>query len=261
MVVQLQLRGLLLFLIITFRLVAFFFDKITPSKRKIRRYELITHDRSQMKSSKTGKYPDIRSLYSTIARPLRMHMERVANYSDILMKYAYHNQLFPDSIDEEFFKYSHELFLYHDIGKCYISMDVYNKPDELTIEEFELIKQHTVYAKIAHESIYRIPYPDIIKERLFNIATYHHERWDGKGYPYGLSGKDIPIEAQLCSIADVYDGMISWKPYRNGLKRSEVIKIIASEKGKQFQSEVVDIFLHCISKFEIEDIKNGKLLV
>jgi len=221
---------------------------------------LITHDRTQVKSSKIGKYPDIRSLYSTIARPIRTHMERVANYGDILMKYAYHNQLFPDLFDKEFFEYSHELFLYHDIGKCYIPMDVYNKADELTKEEFELIKKHTVYAKIAHESIYRIPYPDIIKERLFNIATYHHERWDGKGYPYGISGKDIPIEAQMCSIADVYDGMISWKPYRTGVNRSEVIKKIVSEKGKQFQPEMVDIFIHCIPKFEIEDVKNSNVL-
>jgi len=221
---------------------------------------LITHDRTQIKSSKTGKYPDIRSLYSTIARPLRMHMERVANYGDTLVKYVYQNQLFPDLINKEFLDYSHELFLYHDIGKCYIPLDVYNKPNELTKEEFELIKKHTVYAKMAHESLYKISFPEIIKERLFNVATFHHERWDGKGYPYGISGKEIPIEAQLCSIADAYDGMISWKPYRNDVKRSEVIEKIVSEKGKQFQPEMVDIFIHCLPQFEKEDIKNFNVL-
>ena len=79
-----------------------------------------------------------------------------------------------------------------------------------------------------------------------NIAVYHHERWDGTGYPEGKKEKEIPLSARICAIADTYDGITSWKPYKKQqTTREEAINIIRKESGKQFDPYLVDVFRAC----------------
>ena len=78
------------------------------------------------------------------------------------------------------------------------------------------------------------------------IAVYHHERFDGTGYPRQLRGEDIPLGARICAIADAYDGIVSWKPYKKKQTTiEEAVEIIKSEAGKQFQPELVEVFVKC----------------
>lgn len=121
--------------------------------------------------------------------------------------------------------------------------------EDLTREELQLIKDHTTNARRAIRSIYKQPFSDEMMKIWEEISVYHHERFDGKGYPDQLSGTSIPLGARICAIADTYDGIASWKPYKKKqTTREEAVKIIEGEAGKQFQPELVEIFKKCIAR-------------
>jgi putative two-component system response regulator len=184
-----------------------------------------------------------------IPRETREHMERVGSYSEKIFRYLYAEQ--PEMIEEEFgenfLAYSEEVFRYHDIGRFFIPISVLNKVEKLTDEEFQLIKNHTVNAIPAIESIYKKPFPADVMKQLVNIAVYHHERWDGGGYPEGRKEKEIPLGARICAIADTYDGITAWKPYKKKqTTMDEAVLIITKESGKQFEPHLVDVFRSCM---------------
>lgn len=123
----------------------------------------------------------------------------------------------------------------HDIGKICIPDRIIHKTEKLTIEEFEIVKQHSSIAA------------DIVKmidpmEKISSIIRHHHERYDGKGYPDGLSGMDIPLGSKIIAIADSYDAMNTNRPYRNAFSFDLCIKEIKENSGSQFDPEWVDIF-------------------
>ncbi len=131
--------------------------------------------------------------------------------------------------------------LMHDIGKISIPDSVLQKPGKLNNEEMEIIKTHpTVGAEILKHIRKLAP----VKEAIL----YHHERYDGKGYPEGRAGKDVPLNARILSIADAFEAMTSDRPYHKGLKREEAIKELMRNRGSQFDPELVDILLGIISK-------------
>lgn len=209
---------------------------------------MFTTDRTKIKSTCVGCFPTIHSLYSMIPRETRLHMERVGKYAEIIFRFLYHEQ--PELVEREFgtafLDSSEEAFRYHDIGRFYIPISVLNKVEKLTDQEFQMIKDHTINAVPAIESIYKKPFQYDVMEHLVNIAVYHHERWDGSGYPEGKKEKDIPLGARICAIADTYDGITSWKPYKKKqTTRDEALLIITKESGKQFDPYLVEIFRAC----------------
>ena len=124
----------------------------------------------------------------------------------------------------------------HDIGKIAIDEAILNKPGKLTEEEWSIIKKHPeIGARIISTSEeYSVIADDILS---------HHERFDGKGYPRGLSGKDIPLRARMIAIIDSYDAMTSDRPYRKAMRHEEVIAELKRCSGAQFDSELIDIFI------------------
>ena len=126
--------------------------------------------------------------------------------------------------------------LLHDIGMISVSEWVRNKPGRLTPEEFELIKPHTVKGDEMLRSI------DVL-DNLSDGIKYHHERWDGKGYPEGLSGSDIPVFARVIAIADAYDAMSSDRVYRPRLSVDKIISEFTRCRGTQFDPEITDVFV------------------
>ena len=139
----------------------------------------------------------------------------------------------------EFFLSSAQL---HDVGKIAITDLILNKPGKLTPEEFEVMKSHVTAGVDAIKKIMRnTKEHDFLRHALY-IAGTHHEKWDGTGYPMGLKGDDIPLEGRLMAIADVYDALISVRPYKKALDHEEACKIIEDSAGTQFDPVLVDVF-------------------
>jgi putative two-component system response regulator len=137
----------------------------------------------------------------------------------------------------------------HDLGKIGISDHILLKPGKLTPEEFEIMKQHTVIGARALAD----GKSDLLRVAHI-VALSHHERWDGKGYPQGLSGANIPIEARIVGLVDVFDALLSRRSYKDSFSVDDAVSIIISEKDKHFDSKLVDVFIASLD--EILIIKN-----
>ena len=161
------------------------------------------------------------------------HSSRVAGYSkEIARRYGYSSKC-QDEI--------YIMGLLHDIGKIGVPDEVINKPAKLTDEEFEKIKIHPVLGFSILKNIQEMP-------KLQIGAHWHHERYDGSGYPDGLRGSDIPEEARIIAVADAYDAMTSRRSYRSILSQDIVSNEIQNGKGKQFDPVFADIMLQMINE-------------
>lgn len=123
----------------------------------------------------------------------------------------------------------------HDIGKLPIPQSILQKPDKLTDEEYDFIKQHTKIGFLILRFIGQV--------KIARIILSHHERWDGKGYPFGTSGNDIPLLSQIVSIIDAYDAMTCDRVYRKALTPLQAIRTIILNSGTQFNPGLVEIFV------------------
>ncbi|MDT9725653.1 HD-GYP domain-containing protein [Xylanibacillus composti] len=155
------------------------------------------------------------------------HSERVSRYAVELAK------LLPEFQQKGRLKSMRLAGLLHDIGKINIPESVLSKPDKLTDEEYELVKTHPV---IGGRMVEKISSLDSLKDGVL----YHHERWDGRGYPSGLAGEEIPLDARILAMADAFDAMTSSRAYREALPVSEAFKRIREGRGTQFDPNLVD---------------------
>jgi putative two-component system response regulator len=131
---------------------------------------------------------------------------------------------------------------FHDIGKIAISDRVLLKPDRLDDEEFTLMKQHTVIGEeILKNMLIRTPTQQYLHYARM-IAASHHERFDGKGYPRGIEGDQIPLCGRIMAVADVYDALVDNRVYRKGMKHTEACRIILDGRNRNFDGRVVDAF-------------------
>lgn len=128
----------------------------------------------------------------------------------------------------------------HDIGKIAVPLEILTKNGALTPDEYEKIKIHP-------DVSYKICKGLRTLQKLLNIIKYHHERWDGKGYPEQLKGESIPTEARIMAIADAYDAMTSDRAYRKALPKEKVIEILKEGRGKQWYGPIVDRFIEIIN--------------
>ncbi len=178
------------------------------------------------------------------------HLIRTKKYVKLLAIQLYKKGLYPDLITPHQIELISEAAPLHDIGKVGISDNILKKPGKLTTDEFEIMKTHSkLGADIITQSLAYYEHNPLL-EIAHNIALYHHERWDGKGYPKGLKEHEIPIEAQLMSIADVYDALISKRRYKEAFTYEKAESIIISERGKAFNPILVDIFIEQKEKFK-----------
>ena len=130
----------------------------------------------------------------------------------------------------------------HDIGKIGIRDIILNKPGKLTYEEFEKIKEHVeIGEKIINHMIETIGESSLLQQAKMFIL-YHHENWDGSGYPYGLKGLDIPLEGRLLAIVDVYDALTSDRPYKSAMSHQDSVDLILKDCGKKFDPHLIEIF-------------------
>lgn len=215
---------------------------------------MIVSERKLLTGSRTTAFLDVKSLYSMIPREKRMHMHRVSLYAQTLFLASKERGLWDEEFPEDILDYSEKIFELHDIGRYYISSELHNKVEALSEEEMAEIKRHTVYALKVQECVYMPILPNDMLPYFRGVATMHHERYDGKGYPYGKRGKAIPLMARVCAIADAYDGMVSWKTYREALSREQAFEVLKKEAGTQFQPELVECFLSITEQIEKIDL-------
>jgi putative two-component system response regulator len=137
----------------------------------------------------------------------------------------------------------------HDVGKIAVRDNILNKPGKLTDEEFAIIKRHSAAGVVAIEKIAESTREHSFLNHAKIFAGTHHEKWDGTGYPLGLSHNDIPLQGRLMAIADVYDALISTRPYKASLSTKEAEEIIIAGKGTHFDPMLVDIFTMVADEF------------
>ena len=166
------------------------------------------------------------------------HSARVAVYTSMLAKEL--------GYDDDTVEKYYNIAMLHDIGKIGIPPEVLNKPGKLTDEEFEIIKSHSALGYSALKDI-------SIMEEIATGAGSHHERPDGKGYPNGLKGDEIPRVAQIIAVADTFDAMYSDRPYRARMNFDKAVSIIKENSGTQLQPDVVDAFLRLVEKGKFRD--------
>lgn len=178
------------------------------------------------------------------------HIRRTQNYVQCLANALKDSPRFSTLLTPENIRSLYKSAPLHDIGKVGIPDHILLKPGKLTADEFELMKSHTTcggdaIAAAEKRSSRANNFLRFAKE----IAYYHHEKWDGTGYPLGLVGDDIPIAARLMAIADVYDALISRRVYKPPLSHEEAVAIISDGKGTHFDPEMVEAFLRINDQF------------
>lgn len=133
----------------------------------------------------------------------------------------------------------------HDVGKIGTPDAILRKPGKLDPDEWAIMQQHVqIGAEIIGD------HPDPLLQMSRRIALHHHERWDGTGYPEGLSGEDIPLEARIAALADVFDALTSERPYKRAWTVEEAIDLLQKERGKHFEPRLVDAFLRILPQVE-----------
>ncbi len=138
----------------------------------------------------------------------------------------------------------------HDLGKINVDDAVLRKPGKFTEEEFAKMKHHTTEgARVIHE-ILRQTDDELFKTIAENVAHYHHERWDGSGYPAGLAGEKIPLEARIMAIADVYDALVSKRVYKEAFDFAKADRIIMEGMGSQFDPQLKEAYVHARPRLE-----------
>jgi len=179
------------------------------------------------------------------------HVERIKAYLKILLNSMLENKVYDDEIS----KWDIDSFIssscLHDVGKIYVPEAILNKPDSLTEDEFEIIKTHTKEGeKIIDQMIKQTGEAEFLHSAKL-VAAYHHERWDGTGYPYGLKELDIPLEGRIMAIIDVYDALVSKRPYRKPFTHEKAVDIIVGQSGKHFDPKIVDAFVKVSDSFKL----------
>jgi HD-GYP domain-containing protein (c-di-GMP phosphodiesterase class II) len=134
----------------------------------------------------------------------------------------------------------------HDIGKIAVPGRILDKDGLLSTEEYVLVKEHP---QTGADIIADIPAYEAVRPAIL----YHHEHWDGSGYPAGLQGEDIPLLTRILTIADVYDALLEDRPYRKGLGREEIRAYFKAERGKLFDPELADAFMQSLLSKSAED--------
>ncbi len=178
------------------------------------------------------------------------HLERIREFTRIMAQTLRTLPKYSSYITDEYLEDLALSSILHDVGKVGISDSILLKPGKFDVQEYDRIKEHS---KLGGDAL------DVVDKQLTKtsfltmgkeIAYHHHERWDGKGYPEGLKGDEIPLSARIVAIADVYDALTSKRPYKEAYSHETAVEIISSERGKQFDPEMVDAFMANHQVFE-----------
>ena len=186
------------------------------------------------------------SLAETRNNDTDVHIRRVQHYSRALGLTLRKNPEYAPRLSDEMLELLFKTCPLHDIGKVGVPDDILFKPGKLSRADFEEMKRHSF---LGGQTLMEVERQLAARENFvtmaYEIALHHHERWDGSGYPLGISGETIPLSARIVALADTYDALTSARAYRPAFAFAEARDIIARERGRQFEPALVDAFLDC----------------
>ena len=171
------------------------------------------------------------------------HVKRTSAYVELLVKKLQEKGVYKEILTPAYIDYLKKASPLHDIGKITVPDRILQKPGALTQEEYDLIKLHAkAGGTLIEENMNRIVDKEFV-EIAQDMASYHHEKWNGKGYPRGLKGEEIPLSARILAIADVFDALVSKRQYKKGMTLDEAFVIMEKERGESFEPVLLDAFL------------------
>ncbi len=174
------------------------------------------------------------------------HVARTREYVRMIAENAREKGIYTDEIDDRFISLLYTLAPMHDVGKIVVPDRILKKPGKLTPEEYEQMKTHaSMGGAVVRKILSGITDEEYIKFAS-DIATCHHEKWDGSGYPKGLSGADIPLCARIMALADVYDALISVRCYKDAIPAGDALNIIRADAGSYFDPKLAEVFIECL---------------
>ena len=177
------------------------------------------------------------------------HVARTRMYVRKLSEAARKDGVYADRIDKRFIDMMNDFAPLHDIGKIVVPDRILRKPGELTPEEYDEMKQHAAAGGIIVRDILEGLADEESIRFARDIATYHHEWWNGRGYHEGLAGEDIPLCARVMSIADVFDALTSERCYKEAMSAEEAFEVIRHERGAHFDPALTEVFLNHKKEF------------
>jgi len=180
------------------------------------------------------------------------HIRRTQHYVAQLAMALQSHERFSDFLTNDVVTLLYKTAALHDIGKVGVPDSILLKPGKLTPEEFEVMKQHTIYGRDAILAVEaNLGSSTRFLSMAREIAYSHQEKWDGSGYPQGLSGDNIPIAGRLMAVADVYDALISVRHYKRAYSHTETIEVMKKGRGSHFDPDILDAFLGIEDEFRV----------
>ena len=177
------------------------------------------------------------------------HIERTTAYIKILMIAMMERGVYIDELRDWDLEVVASSARLHDLGKIAISDMLLNKKGKLTDEEYDQIKIHTIEGEKNIERIVSRTGNEAFLRHAKLFAGYHHEHWDGTGYPHGLKEMDIPLQGRILAVADVYDALVSVRPYKKAFSHKQAMDIIMDNSGKQFDPNIADVLSEVEDRF------------
>ena len=177
------------------------------------------------------------------------HIYRTSRYVKLLAEKAREEGIYQRQLTDRFITLMYNLAPMHDIGKIIVPDAILKKPARLTIEEYrEMMKHAAAGGEIVNEVLRGVADEEDVSFAA-DIANYHHEKWDGTGYPEGLKGERIPLSARIMAIADVYDALVTERCYKKAMSREEAFAVMLEGSGKHFDPKLTEVFLKYKDEF------------
>ncbi|MBR3043678.1 MAG: HD domain-containing protein [Oscillospiraceae bacterium] len=182
------------------------------------------------------------------------HVRKTAAYTEIILNEMRKKGFYADQLTDEFISDVVNSAPLHDVGKIQVPDAILNKPGRLNDDEFGIMKTHTTAGRdIISQAIELVPVSGYLNEAR-NLAAYHHEKWDGSGYPNGIAGEEIPLSARVMAVADVFDALVSNRSYKKPFTFEEAMKIITEGSGRHFDPLIVEAFVS--AEDEVRRVEN-----